>query len=150
MDKCQSNSPHKFLLKWRFATVFQPPLAAEPRSEYRIIPTTSQHRFPLVRGNSTREDEHGAIARIPNSGLVCHVEWRPESRELPEYVRQAVNTESLTGINLGQYRVVAPLSEGGIAAEYRAYQPEMERFVARKILPRHLSVPVMMTSWKKE
>ncbi len=47
--------------------------------------------------------------------------------------------EDLTGKQLGPYRVVAPLGEGGMAAVYRAYQPGMDRFVAIKILPRHLA-----------
>lgn len=47
--------------------------------------------------------------------------------------------EDLTGLQLGQYRIVAPLGEGGMAAVYKAYQPGMERNVALKILPRHLA-----------
>jgi branched-chain amino acid transport system substrate-binding protein len=47
--------------------------------------------------------------------------------------------EDLTGIQLGQYRIVAPLGEGGMAAVYKAYQPGMERYVALKILPRHFA-----------
>ena len=40
---------------------------------------------------------------------------------------------------MGQYQVVAPLGEGGMAAVYKAYQPGIERYVALKILPRHLA-----------
>lgn len=47
--------------------------------------------------------------------------------------------ENLTGKQLGQYRIVSPLGEGGMAAVYKAYQPSMERYVALKILPRHLA-----------
>ncbi|MFO7625364.1 MAG: serine/threonine-protein kinase [Anaerolineales bacterium] len=47
--------------------------------------------------------------------------------------------EDLTGKQLGQYRVVAPLGEGGMAAVYKAYQANMDRYVALKILPRHLA-----------
>jgi serine/threonine protein kinase len=47
--------------------------------------------------------------------------------------------EDLTGKQLGRYRVVAPLGEGGMAAVYRAYQPSVDRYVALKILPRYLA-----------
>ncbi len=47
--------------------------------------------------------------------------------------------EDLTGKQLGPYQVLAPLGEGGMAAVYRAYQSNMEREVALKILPRHFA-----------
>jgi basic membrane protein A len=47
--------------------------------------------------------------------------------------------EDLTGRQFGHYQIVAPLGEGGMAAVYRAYQPSMERFVAVKVLPRHMA-----------
>ncbi len=47
--------------------------------------------------------------------------------------------EDLTGKQFGHYQIVAPLGEGGMAAVYKAYQPAMERFVAIKVLPRHMA-----------
>src|SRR6185295_8622994 len=47
--------------------------------------------------------------------------------------------EDLTGRQFGYYQIVAPLGEGGMAAVYKAYQPSMERHVAIKVLPRHMS-----------
>jgi serine/threonine-protein kinase len=47
--------------------------------------------------------------------------------------------EDLTGRQLGQYRVVGPIGEGGMAAVYRAYEPGLDRYVALKILPRHFT-----------
>jgi serine/threonine protein kinase/formylglycine-generating enzyme required for sulfatase activity len=47
--------------------------------------------------------------------------------------------EDLTGKELGQYRIVSPLGEGGMAAVYKAYQAAMDRYVALKILPRHFA-----------
>ncbi len=47
--------------------------------------------------------------------------------------------ENLTGKQFGSYQIVAPLGEGGMAAVYKAYQPAMDRFVAIKVLPRHMS-----------
>jgi serine/threonine protein kinase len=46
--------------------------------------------------------------------------------------------EDLTGKQFGHYQIVAPLGEGGMAAVYKAYQPSMERYVAIKVLPRHM------------
>jgi serine/threonine protein kinase len=47
--------------------------------------------------------------------------------------------EDLTGKQLGPYRVVAPLGKGGMATVFKAYQPSMDRYVALKVLPRHLA-----------
>lgn len=47
--------------------------------------------------------------------------------------------EDLTGKQFGNYQIVAPLGEGGMAAVYKAYQPSMERFVAIKVLPRQMA-----------
>jgi serine/threonine protein kinase len=47
--------------------------------------------------------------------------------------------EQLTGKQLGPYRIIGPLGAGGMAAVYQAYQPGMDRYVALKILPRHLA-----------
>ena len=47
--------------------------------------------------------------------------------------------EDLTGKQFGHYQIVAPLGEGGMAAVYKAYQPNMERYVAIKVLPRHMA-----------
>jgi len=45
----------------------------------------------------------------------------------------------LTGHQLGPFRIVAPLVEGGMAAVYKAYQPGVDLHVAIKILPRHMA-----------
>ncbi len=47
--------------------------------------------------------------------------------------------EDLAGKQLGPYRVVAPLGEGGMAAVYKAYQPGVDRVIALKVLPRHFA-----------
>ena len=48
--------------------------------------------------------------------------------------------DDLTGLELGPYRIVAPLGHGGMAAVYKAYQPAMDRYVAVKVLPRQLAL----------
>jgi len=59
--------------------------------------------------------------------------------------------EDLTGKQLNQYQIVAPLGQGGMASVYKAFQPSMERYVALKILPRHLaSDPQFMGRFEQE
>ena len=59
--------------------------------------------------------------------------------------------EDLTGKQFGPYQIVAPLGEGGMAAVYKAYQPAMERYVALKVLPRHLAdAPEFFTRFQRE
>lgn len=41
---------------------------------------------------------------------------------------------SLQGQNLGKYRVLEPLGRGGMAQVYRAYHPQLDRYVAIKVL----------------
>ena len=54
--------------------------------------------------------------------------------------------EDLTGKQFGHYQIVAPLGEGGMAAVYKAYQPNMERYVAIKVLPRHMAASEEFTA----
>jgi eukaryotic-like serine/threonine-protein kinase len=41
----------------------------------------------------------------------------------------------LIGKKLGQFEVVEQIEQGGMATIHKAYQPEMDRFVAIKVLP---------------
>ena len=45
----------------------------------------------------------------------------------------------LSGTKLGPYEITAPLGTGGMGEVYRALDTRLERTVAIKILPAHLS-----------
>lgn len=46
---------------------------------------------------------------------------------------------SLLGQTLGKYRLVEKLGQGGMAQVYKAYQPDLDRYVAIKVLHPHLT-----------
>jgi ABC-type phosphate/phosphonate transport system substrate-binding protein len=59
--------------------------------------------------------------------------------------------EDLEGVQLGQYRIVSRLGEGGMATVFRAYQPRMDRYVALKVLPRHYATdPTFVGRFEQE
>ena len=45
----------------------------------------------------------------------------------------------VTGTKLGPYEIIAPLGAGGMGEVYRARDPKLNRDVAIKVLPAHLS-----------
>jgi basic membrane protein A len=47
--------------------------------------------------------------------------------------------DGLIGKTIGGYQILEQIGEGGMATVYKAYQPSLDRYVAVKILPRHLS-----------
>jgi serine/threonine protein kinase/Tol biopolymer transport system component len=55
------------------------------------------------------------------------------------------------GTKLGPYEIVAPLGAGGMGEVYRARDTRLERIVAIKILPRHLSTdPILRQRFERE
>jgi len=49
-------------------------------------------------------------------------------------LKAAMDSNSLEGQTLGKYKVLAPLGAGGMARVYRAYHPQLDRYVAIKVL----------------
>ncbi|MDH4317166.1 MAG: serine/threonine protein kinase [Desulfobulbaceae bacterium] len=54
--------------------------------------------------------------------------------------------EDLIKKELGTYHIISPLGSGGMASVYKAYQGEVERYVALKVLPRHMAESPSFTS----
>ncbi len=50
-----------------------------------------------------------------------------------------MNTASLAGQTLGQYRIIEKVGEGGMATVFKAFQPGLNRDVALKVLPPHFA-----------
>ncbi len=56
------------------------------------------------------------------------------------------NRLDLSGTTFGKYRLVEKLGQGGMAQVYRAYQPDLERFVAVKLLHPYLTADQEFTA----
>jgi serine/threonine protein kinase len=58
---------------------------------------------------------------------------------------------SLEGKTLGKYRVLQPLGQGGMARVYRAYHPQLDRYVAIKVLRQDVANETeMIARFKRE
>jgi serine/threonine protein kinase len=62
-----------------------------------------------------------------------------------------MNDGSLEGKTLGKYRVLQPLGQGGMARVYRAYHPQLDRYVAIKVLRQDVANEAeMVARFKRE
>jgi eukaryotic-like serine/threonine-protein kinase len=59
--------------------------------------------------------------------------------------------DSLVGRSLGQYRIVERIGAGGMATVFKGYQPNLDRYVAVKVLPAyHARDPVFRERFARE
>ena len=57
----------------------------------------------------------------------------------------------LTGVQLGKYRVVEQVNAGGMAQVYKAYQPDLDRYVAIKVIAADLGRdPAFLEQFERE
>jgi serine/threonine protein kinase/formylglycine-generating enzyme required for sulfatase activity len=56
----------------------------------------------------------------------------------------------LVGKKLGKYQIVSQLGQGGMAEVYKAYHPDLERYVAIKLLHAHVNAPEFAARFKRE
>jgi serine/threonine protein kinase len=68
------------------------------------------------------------------SGVVGKRSWLHAARVAHGGERGIVRRSSLQGQRLGRYLVLEPLGRGGMARVYRAYHPQLDRYVAIKVL----------------
>ncbi len=59
--------------------------------------------------------------------------------EETRFTQEYDSMEDLSGRQFGPYRVVEPCGEGGMAAVFKGYQANMDRYVALKVLPRYFA-----------
>ena len=74
-------------------------------------------------------------------------------RENPYPQQQGKNDDmnALVGRSLGQFRIVERIGAGGMATVFKAYQPNLDRYVAIKVLPAyHARDPVFVKRFVQE
>ncbi|KAA3657057.1 MAG: serine/threonine protein kinase [Chloroflexi bacterium] len=77
---------------------------------------------------------------------------RPFGKAFAEFLSRATLTKrptstteatrastNLTGTTLGNYRVLTPVGQGGMAVVYKGYQSSLDRYVAIKVMAHHLA-----------
>src|SRR3989442_11464198 len=71
-----------------------------------------------------------------------------------QYPRQQMNNDdmnALVGRSLGQFRIVERIGAGGMASVFKAYQPNLDRYVAIKVLPAyHARDPIFVKRFVQE
>jgi len=111
----------------------------------RALEMTAQERLGFLR---TLGDEDADLARELSSLLAAYDE-APDAldtlaaRVLPpalgRFARTLETGPPLRDESIGRYRVLERIGGGGMGEVYRAHDPELDRLVALKLLPTHLT-----------
>src|SRR5712691_3087993 len=82
----------------------------------------------------------GALMPAPRRTIISFVRCPPHPSLAPRGgERRFANMTLAAGARLGPYEIVAPLGAGGMGEVYKAQDTRLERTVAIKVLPQHLS-----------
>src|SRR5579864_4017356 len=74
-----------------------------------------------------------------------------QENNYPRQVGSSDDLGSLIGRSLGQFRIVERIGAGGMATVFKAYQPNLDRYVAVKVLPAyHARDPVFVKRFVQE
>lgn len=121
---------------------------AEDHFRYLWSQLKDEEQLALKKMGSANLD---AIKLLAMKALVCQVEgqFKPFSQSFADFIGRATPTDrptqplfdssDLTGITLGSYRVLAPVGRGGMAIVYKGYQSSLDRYVAVKVMSRHIA-----------
>ncbi len=119
-------------------------------SQQLALTHLSQASEPLIRTlrlKSLVQDKEGHP--IPFSPTFA--EFLEQQREPAQRTDSTPTPTHLTGRNLGGYRVLSPLGQGGMAEVYQGYQAALDRYVAIKLLaPRLAADPTFYERFQRE
>jgi serine/threonine protein kinase len=123
------------------------PVAPKPEPEVEEEPKSDQQDLWNIPALSEEEDRGWAS--------VTPLLDEPEEPEHPPAAAGAdeeqARPDNIVGCNVGPYQVLEQVGQGGMAAVYKGYHPELERHVAIKVLDRALTrTPELARRFRRE